>query len=471
MLFNSIQFLIFFPLVVAIFFALPHRFRWLLLLVASYYFYAVWKFQYLFLIWFSTGIDFFASQKMAQFSDKAQRKKYLLLSLITNLGLLFSFKYLGLFNESIRAIFTTFGLTYNVSPLNIIVPVGISFYTFQTLSYTIEVYRGNILPEKNFGLFALYVAFFPQLVAGPIERPDHLLPQFRQKFNFDYQRVMDGLSLMLWGMFKKVVIADRLAIFVDLVYSNPTNYTGLMVLVATYAFAIQIFCDFSGYSDIAIGAARVMGYHLNLNFDRPYMAQSIREFWQRWHISLSTWFRDYLYIPLGGNRVGKWRWQLNLFLVFLISGLWHGANWTFAIWGMLHGLYFLVGIGTADFRANFMSKLNRWPKTQQSIAIFTTFHLVTFAWIFFRANTVSDAFLLIRNMVRLTTAEIIATCLIFLLIFMLGRLVSTQESLQTLRVKLRAYPRWLRWTAYASLILLMMNFGVAQEVPFIYFQF
>ena len=280
-----------------------------------------WKAEYLILIIISTIIDYFAAIQMSKQTVSSKRKLYLLLSLFVNLGLLFGFKYFNFFSDSLCTIFDQFNIFYNVPTFKVLLPVGISFYTFQTLSYTIDVYRKKREPEKHLGIFALYVAFFPQLVAGPIERSTRLLPQLVEKYNFNYDRVTDGLKLMLWGFFKKVVIADRIAVIVNQVYSNPNEAAGIPLLIGTYLFAFQIYCDFSGYSDIAIGAAKVFGIDLMQNFRRPYFAKSIREFWQRWHISLSTWFRDYLYRPLGGNHTSRWRWYYNIMIVFLISGL------------------------------------------------------------------------------------------------------------------------------------------------------
>ncbi len=349
-LFNSIQFVFFFPLVVAMYFTTPQRWRWLLLLGASYYFYAAWRPEYVVLIFASTVVDYLCGRGMGRFRRARVRKLLLSLSVGTNLGFLFAFKYLSFFNESIRAAFDQFNIFYGVPAFDILLPVGISFYTFQSLSYTIDVYRERTPPEKHFGIFALYVSFFPQLVAGPIERSYRLLPQFYAHQRFDPDRVVSGLRLMLWGFFLKIVVADRLALFVNEVYADPGAYSGSALLLGTYFFAFQIFADFAGYSCIAIGAAGVMGYDLMENFRRPYFAASIREFWGRWHISLSTWFRDYLYIPLGGNRVSRWRWYVNLFAVFVISGLWHGAAWTFVVWGALHGAYLVVSLVTSDLR-------------------------------------------------------------------------------------------------------------------------
>ena len=353
MLFNSLEFIIFFPIVVAAYFALKPKYRWILLLLASYYFYMAWNYKYIVLILISTTIDYFAGINIHRSNNPRTRKALLLVSLVANLGLLFFFKYFNFFGDSINYLFDKINIFYNIPAYHYLLPVGISFYTFQTMSYTIDIYNGKQEPERHFGRFALFVSFFPQLVAGPIERSVNLLPQFRKHYDFDYERVKNGILLMVWGFFKKVVIADRLAEYVNMVYNHPHDFGGLHNMIATFFFSFQIYCDFSGYSDIAIGSAMIMGYTLMTNFRRPYFSMSIREFWQRWHISLSTWFRDYVYIPLGGNRVVKWRWYYNLFITFLVSGLWHGAEWTFVIWGALHGFYLIFAIWTTKLRENF----------------------------------------------------------------------------------------------------------------------
>ncbi|MBL4653924.1 MAG: MBOAT family protein, partial [Flavobacteriales bacterium] len=341
-----------------------------------------WKAEYIILIAVSTIIDYIVAINIYKSKFKFIRKILLGISLVLNLGILFAFKYFNFFSQSILDSFNYFNIFYDVDFFDLLLPVGISFYTFQTLSYTIDVYRGKSKPETHLGIFALYVSFWPQLVAGPIERSTHLIPQFHQNHTFDYKRVVDGLRLMLWGFFKKIVIADRLAVYVNQVYNHPGWYDGFTVIFATVFFAFQIYCDFSGYSDIAIGSARIMGYDLMDNFNRPYFSKSIREFWSRWHISLSTWFRDYLYIPLGGNRVVKWRWHYNLFITFLISGLWHGANWTFIVWGGLHGIYLIVELKTNSILEP-VRNLNKWY-SKFTMVLFT-FGLVLFSWIFFRA--------------------------------------------------------------------------------------
>jgi len=399
MLFNSLEFLIFFPVVVAIYFALPHRYRQLMLLAASYYFYMCWKAEYAILIVSSTVVDYFAGRRMAALPDKKSRRPFLYLSLLANLGLLFAFKYFNFVNESLRALFNQFNIFYDVPAFDVLLPVGISFYTFQTLSYTIDIYRGKMQPEPKFLTFALYVSFFPQLVAGPIERAVRLLPQFHREVTFDYERLASGARLMVWGFFKKVVVADRLATYVDAVYNAPGDHAGLTVILATYFFAFQIYCDFSGYSDIAIGTARILGFDLMTNFRRPYLATNISDFWRRWHISLSTWFRDYVYIPLGGNRVSVSRRYGNLFVTFVVSGIWHGANWTFLVWGALHGFYLAFAVFTLGLRKRIVQNigLGDRPRLMWVWEMFITFHLALIAWVFFRANSLSDVGLLFER--------------------------------------------------------------------------
>jgi D-alanyl-lipoteichoic acid acyltransferase DltB (MBOAT superfamily) len=464
-----------------------------MLLLASYYFYMCWKAEYLILILVSTMVDYFAAIQMAKQTKTINRKIYLGLSLFVNLGLLFSFKYFNFFSDSLRAVFDQLNIFYNVPAFNVLLPVGISFYTFQTLSYTIDVYRKKRKPERHLGIFALYVAFFPQLVAGPIERSTRLLPQLVKKYNFDYDRVTDGLKLMLWGFFKKVVIADRIAVIVNQVYNNPYDATGLPLLIGTYLFAFQIYCDFSGYSDIAIGAAKIFGIDLMENFHRPYFAKSIREFWQRWHISLSTWFRDYLYISLGGSKTTNWRWYYNIMVVFLISGLWHGANWTFVIWGGLHGLYYLFSYWTRNIRARITTifKIDKVPFVQKFIRVLFIFHIVALGWIFFRANSLSDAAFIITHMftgigdvlsnilhigqgkgilnyVFALPKEEIVVAAAAIMVLGIHHLIQRK---QPASVWLSTKPVWLRWIVYYSLLLSMLVFGYLEPNEFIYFQF
>lgn len=399
MLFNSIEFLIFFPVVTFLYFILPHKFRWFMLLGASCYFYMAFIPEYILILAVTIIIDYIAGIYIEK-SEGSRRTKFLIMSVISLILVLFVFKYFNFFNHTFAALSKTFFIDYPIEDIGLILPIGLSFHTFQSLSYVIEVYKGRQKAERNFGIYSLYVMFYPQLVAGPIERPQNLLHQFYEVHKFDYKRITDGLKLMAWGMFKKVVIADRLAVFVNQVYDNPQNFEGISFVIATVFFAFQIYCDFSGYSDIAIGAAQVMGFKLMQNFNRPYFAKSIREFWQRWHISLSTWFRDYLYIPLGGRRVTIPRWYLNLFITFLVSGLWHGANWTFVIWGALHGLYLISGIRTEKLREKIVSitGIGKHPFLHKLIQVVFTFSLVCFAWIFFRAKDFETAMYIIKNM-------------------------------------------------------------------------
>ena len=339
MLFNSLEFLLFLPVVLVCYALTPRHLRWIPLLAASYYFYASWRLEYLTLILASTAVDYAAGLALGRVTNRASRRALVGLSLVANLGILLFFKYANFFAQTWSSMI---GAGADGSLHTFLLPVGISFYTFQTLSYTIDVYRGRIEPERHLGRFALYVAFFPQLVAGPIERAGRLLPQVTRMASPNTDQIVSGLRLALWGFFKKVVIADRLALVVDQVYGNPADQSGITWLIGTYFFAFQIYCDFSGYSDIAIGVARLLGFDLMKNFRVPYSASSLREFWGRWHISLSTWFRDYVYIGLGGNRVQLGRWIANILVTFLVSGLWHGANWTFVVWGGLHGAYLVI---------------------------------------------------------------------------------------------------------------------------------
>jgi D-alanyl-lipoteichoic acid acyltransferase DltB (MBOAT superfamily) len=479
-LFNSLQFLIFFPIVVALYFALPPRRRWVLLLAASYYFYMSWKPEYVVLIMISTAVDYVAGRRMGMLKERGPRRKYLILSLVSNLGLLFAFKYFNFFSATVQHFFDAISLPVDLPVLHVLLPVGISFYTFQTLSYTIDVYRGRVEPEKHLGIFAVYVAFFPQLVAGPIERAGNLLPQFFDEHRFDFQAVADGLKLMLWGYFLKVVIADRAAIVVDQVYGNLDSYTGMPLLVATYLFSFQIYCDFAGYSFIAIGAAKILGFDLMDNFRRPYLSQSVREFWTRWHISLSTWFRDYLYIPLGGNRVTSGRWAFNLVITFLISGLWHGANWTFLVWGALHGTYVLASYLTSGVRqrAAEILQLSRRPRVHIFVRLVITFHLVGFAWIFFRAPSVSEAWYVVTHMFQGMTRPPYGFSIggadnfvLVLLAILFMELVHLYEEWGRMHHFLDDERDLVRWPVCVSITLVILLFGIFEEMQFIYFQF
>lgn len=396
MLFNSIDFAVFFPIFFAIYWIVAKKLtvRNAFLLGSSYLFYGWWDWRFLFLILFSSIVDFTIGQKIYNATKKRTRKNYLLVSLLINLGLLGYFKYSNFFIDSFINSFRFFGAEMDSYALHIILPVGISFYTFQTLSYTIDIYRNKLKPTKDWLSFFTFVAFFPQLVAGPIERASHLLPQFFRTNTFNVRAFKSGMLLMAFGLFKKMVIADRLAIVVNDVYSNPTGHNGQDLIIATVFFAFQIYCDFSGYSDIAIGISRTLGFNLMKNFDTPYFSTSITEFWRRWHISLSTWFRDYVYIPLGGSRNGEYRTYFNLFLVFVVSGLWHGAAITFIIWGAIHGII----IVTEKALSNTPLKVNRKRLVPAIFCTLFTFAIVCFAWIFFRANSFADSLYIVKNL-------------------------------------------------------------------------
>jgi D-alanyl-lipoteichoic acid acyltransferase DltB (MBOAT superfamily) len=358
---------------------------------------------YILILFFTIIVDYYAGIFIERAKDPKTRRLYLIISIISNVSILAVFKYFNFLNENITGLAELIGLHNPIPYLTILLPIGLSFHTFQAMSYTIEVYRGNQRAERHFGIYSLYVMFYPQLVAGPIERPQNILHQFHEKQVFSYERAANGLNQMAYGMFKKVVIADRLAEYVNAIYGNPQHYSTLPIIIATLFFSIQIYCDFSGYSDIAIGAAKVMGYDLMENFNRPYLSTTISEFWTRWHISLSTWFKDYVYIPLGGNRTTKIKWYRNLIIVFLLSGLWHGASWNFIIWGALHSFYLVFGLMTIHYRKRISAAigLQKLKYLNTFLQMIVTFALVTFAWIFFRAATFQDAMIIIDKIKQL----------------------------------------------------------------------
>ena len=471
MLFNSFQFLIFFVFVWLLFMATRGTVRKVVLLLASYYFYMCWSTRYIWVIWGITLIDYVAGLQIEKAERPVQRRLYLGISLFCNLGLLVVFKYFNFLTASFRGASHLFGLRYDPPLLAIILPVGLSFHTFQALSYTIEVYRRRVPAEKNLLAYALYVAFFPQMVAGPIERPYELLPQFHREPHVTSQDVRAGLAQALWGLFKKMVLADNVADFVKLVYDKPRPYNGAALVLATLLFSIQIYCDFSGYTDIALGLARVMGYRLRINFMQPYFSRSVGEFWRRWHISLSTWFRDYFYIPLGGSRVRLPRHYFNLLITFLISGLWHGANWTFVAWGFLHGVYMIVAQATAPLTKRW--RLAGWFKT------LVTFSLVAYAWIFFRANNLADAWFIATHLFPIgrldpvllkvggfsrATAPYLGLALIAM--FVVEWWIAHPEQVP----RLWSWPA-VRAVAYNACIYTIVFFGFFGHRDFIYFQF
>ncbi len=492
MLFNSFSFLIFFPLVTIIYFLLPHKYRWFHLLVASCVFYMFFIPIYILILFITILIDYFAGIYIEN-TTGVKKKMYLIFSIISTCLVLFVFKYFNFFNTNFKELATVLHLHYPIPLLNIILPIGLSFHTFQSLSYVIEVYRGNQKTEKNFGIYALYVMFYPQLVAGPIERPQNLLHQFYEKHSFDIKRIIDGLKLMLWGLFKKVVIADRLSVVVNQIYNDPHQYNGIHFIVATIFFAFQIYCDFSGYSDIAIGSAKVMGFKLMTNFRKPYFSKSISEFWKRWHISLSTWFRDYLYISLGGNRVVKWRLYFNLVVTFLVSGLWHGANWTYVIWGGLNGMFivFETYANTVNVRIPNIFRRKVFFNLSKFGRMLFTFSLISIAWIFFRANNLKDSMYILTHlfsgikyfMSNLNDEGYISGVLNsfgvirfeFFLSFGLIVLLLIIESFDfelSFFEKINDFPIYIRWMVYYLIIGGLLFFGTFNTPQqFIYFQF
>ena len=396
MFFNSIHFLFFLPIVVFFYFITPTRFRWILLLAASYYFYMVWKPIYALLIVASTLVDYYCGVKMGSLKEKSARKPYLWLSVFVNLLILGTFKYFNFFNEAAHDLAGLLNMSYAISTFNVLLPMGISFYTFQTMSYSIDVYKGVTKPEVHLGKFALYVTFFPQLVAGPIERAKSLLSQFHFEFSYSHDRTVSGLRLILWGLFKKIVIADQLAIMVGYVYNNPESANGFSIYFASLLFAQQIYCDFSGYSDIAQGAAKILGIRLMDNFNFPFYATSYNNFWSRWHISLMQWFRDYIMFPLIRK---KWKWQPVFLLVFFVSGVWHGAGWTFIVWGVINGLMVVYSKSTENYREKLADtlKLTHFPKLFRIFQLIVILHMFAIPSVFFLAKNFSESLLLISN--------------------------------------------------------------------------
>ena len=477
MLFNSLSYAIFLPLVFIIYWLLPHKYRWILLFIASYYFYMSWNAKYVFLIFFTTFISYLA----AILIEKYQHKKKLILSLsiIICIGILVFFKYLNFFFEIINEILNLINIQNNKIVLNILLPVGISFYTFQTLSYVIDVYRGNIKAEKHFGYYATFVSFFPQLVAGPIERPENLLPQLKKEKQFDYNNAILGLKIMAYGFFKKIVVADNLAFYVDKVYNNLPYYQGFSLLLAAIFFSIEIYCDFSGYSDIAKGSAYLLNIELMDNFKAPYFSTNIKEFWSKWHISLSSWFKDYIYIPLGGNRCSKIKHYSNLFITFLISGLWHGANITFVIWGGLNGL---LQIFEDVFN---IKKIKNVYSPLWFIKVIITFTIMTLTWIFFRAQNINEAIYVFNNMFigidnfknyivsglysfDVTPLNLIIHLIIYLVPLTIIDCLSVKYNVIELINKKSTI---VRYSLYFGLVILVLLLHYVGEVNFIYFQF
>ncbi|MBL7764210.1 MAG: MBOAT family protein [Chitinophagaceae bacterium] len=475
MLFNSFSFLLFFPVVTILYFIIPYKWRWLHLLLASCVFYMAFIPVYIFILLFTIVVDYFAGI-FIEVSRGRKRKFFLITSIVANISILAIFKYYNFFVENINALFHLSAA--NAIPyLSIILPIGLSFHTFQAMSYTIEVYRGKQAAERHFGIYALYVMFYPQLVAGPIERPQNLLWQFRIKHEYKIDRIYEGLKLMLWGLFKKVVIADRLALYVNDVYGNYIHWEGANYFLATIFFAFQIYCDFSGYSDMAIGSAKVMGFHLMTNFNRPYFAKDIQEFWKRWHISLSTWFRDYVYIPLGGNRGTKTRVYLNVAIVFLLSGFWHGANWNFIIWGGIHAVLIIAYMVYKEYSGNLIGDKNRFLNL---LGMILTFFCVCIGWIFFRAADAGQAITMLKGIIHadwssfrlnISTGDVpFGTTSAVISLFMIAVLLLNEKFQNVQQLSLNARP--VADILYnAAILCMVIVFGVFQKTSFIYFQF
>ena len=478
MLFNSLEFLIFFPIVFVLYWFVFQKnkvSRNIFILAVSYFFYGWWDWRFLLLIAFSSTLDFFIGLNIEKSNKQSTKKLLLYASLLVNLGLLGYFKYANFFIDSFSDLLTTIGFQANYSSLQIILPVGISFYTFQTLSYTIDIYRGNLKASKDPIAFFAFVSFFPQLVAGPIERASNLLPQFFESRNFDFEKAKDASRQILWGFFKKMVIADTCARHADFIFNNHDSLPASILILGVIYFAFQIYGDFSGYSDIAIGTARLLGFDLMINFRLPYFSRDIGEFWRRWHISLSTWFRDYLYIPLGGSREGKYRSLINVIIIFTVSGFWHGANWTFIVWGFLNGLFFLplLLLNRNRNHLDIVANNSAFPSFRELFAMGSTFILVCFTWIFFRAENITHAFAYISNIFDASilmspgnpnlTIQPLYLIPIMLVIEWFSRKKDHQLSIEKL-------PLALRWGVYYILIAFIIQFA-QQDVSFIYFQF
>lgn len=489
MLFNSLSFALFLPIVFILYwFVVRNNFKQqnILLLFASYFFYACWDYRFLFLLMFSTLLDYFSGLKMDAANSRLQKKIWFWLSIIINLGFLGIFKYYNFFAESFAESLSMLGINVNLWTLKVILPVGISFYTFHGLSYVVDIYNEKIKAEKNFVDYAVFVSFFPLLVAGPIERATHLLPQIQRNRSFDSSKAIDGLRQILWGLFKKIVIADSCAQFANQIFNNSEGYSGLALVFGALFFTFQIYCDFSGYSDIALGTARLFGIELLRNFAFPYFSRDIAEFWRRWHISLSTWFRDYLYIPLGGSKGGTLKKVRNTFIIFIVSGFWHGANWTFMMWGFLNALYIMPSILFNTNRNNLdnVAQGKTFPSVKELFQMLITFSLTVIAWIFFRARSIHHALAYIRDMFKgLFQQETYGSAASFfkhevgfalpaLLVFFmvtewLGR--EQQYAIQEVGVK---FKRPVRWALYYGLVLIIFYFaGSGKEQEFIYFQF
>lgn len=480
--FNSIDFAVFLPVVFIFYWFITNKnlkIQNLFIVIASYIFYGWWNWKFLPLLILSSLVDYSVARGLTKVNDLIKRRVLLCVSITFNLGLLGFFKYFNFFIANFVSAFSFFGYPIQANTLNIILPVGISFYTFQTLSYVIDVYKRKLEPTKDLVTFLAFVSFFPQLVAGPIERATHLLPQFLNTRKFSYTQAVDGLRQILWGLFKKIVIADNCAVYANMIFNNSSNYSGSTLVIGALFFTFQIYGDFSGYSDIAIGTARLFGFNLIQNFNFPYFSRDIAEFWRRWHISLSTWFRDYIYIPLGGSRGGTIKTVCNTFIIFVVCGFWHGANWTFIVWGALNAIYFLPLLLRKRNRQNFgiVAEGKLVPSLKEAVEMVVTFSLTVFAWIFFRASNISHAFSYILEIFSKSLFTIpdfparrqafftFITIIIFLLIEWIGR--DNQYAIEKIGIR---WNRTLKWAFYYSIIISIILLQ-GYEQPFIYFQF
>ncbi|MCK4764555.1 MAG: MBOAT family protein [Candidatus Aminicenantes bacterium] len=512
MIFTSFDFFLFFGILFFLHFSVPHKFRWTLLLAASYFFYGYYKLAFLPLLILPTLIIYFIAIKLNSADSKRTRKLLLIAGLAAGLSALFVFKYLDFLGESLKAAAGLFSKNLKFDPFDFILPIGISFYSFKLVSYLLDVYNDKLKTEKHLGYFALYTSFFPQLLAGPIDRAVNFIPELKKKVDFDYERVTGGFRLVLWGFFKKLVIADQLAVIVNNVYDNVTEYSGVPLIAATVAFSFQVYCDFSGYSDIAVGLSRILGFKSMNNFNSPYSSKSITKFWNNWHISLSTWLRDYLFLPIAYASVRKikkplllkmkpetWAYVIGMFVTMFLGGLWHGAKWTFVLWGAVHGLFLIFSYTTKKSRKKIVKKikLKRLPRFHKFLKVSVTFSLVTFAWIFFRANSISDAFYIISHLhvglwdffsktvisfffnfdivpLRNLITRLGVTFFTFnkvgiaILIMELAQLVQRREDITGW---FRKKPLFLRWCCYMLLLSLIVYWGKFDIKEFIYFRF
>jgi alginate O-acetyltransferase complex protein AlgI len=471
MLFNSLEFLLFFPIVTALFYLLPHKLRWIHLLIASSVFYMFFIPQYILILLVTILIDYIAAIYIEK-SEPNQKKKYLIISIISTCLVLFVFKYFDFFNHNMLFLSHKFGFYYPEKIIKFILPIGLSFHTFQSLSYVIEVYKGKQKAEKHFGIYSLYVMFYPQLVTGPIERPQNLLVQLKQVKKFEYSNLVEGIRLILFGLFIKMVIADNIAVYADQIYANPASYNTWSILIGLLFYSFQIYCDFYGYSTIAVGCAKAMGYNLMDNFKNPYRSKNISEFWQRWHISLSTWFRDYVYFSLGGNRVKVYRWMINILIVFIVSGLWHGANWTFILWGLAHGVIYLLEELTNKVLKFKIPDNKVLASVTNTFLVIKTFVIVSFIWILFRAPSLSQVKVVCKSIlhnfsIKDNFSVDLKVWLFFGLFILFDNLLFNSR-----------FDRWcsdrkivVRWSVYSAMIFMIIVFSSVNNFPFIYFQF